>query len=574
MFRNEGAREAIRRLRLVVKQAFNQVPYSSTPVDLFKGMRVASLSTYLTLPFVVQNSACSACLLPLLYQTPTLLSSKPKTASSFPALNRHVSHHNRHSRNLPTATQRQAGAETARRGDPIAFVESNGQRSSDAPLDTEPRKKKSPSRPFSSIEPQREEKLPFLQKNKQQRQPVRPSTMTAAEQTVFGRLIKEVSGPKTPEEDGEDEPISGYDPAIDLDGIFEDAITRLRLEKESLARSAAKNLSNPNPLRRRAVDVESSESTSTALFKRPLGPALELGDKALTGNERERLEKECDVHRTLVLRQLDWANSDEEIWQVLQEQVFSLVIRLNDDVEETESPNETGAKENRKAWKGRRAKAEEKRAKAEEKKRAKAEEKQARAAGKTIADVSADGKNVADVSAEQREPYVKENPSANLGTTKAIPIDDLVKILHQNYAEYCLHTLRLFRRKHPSSSYALRVLATMKDLGPISYVLGVSTDLYNEVLFLQWTQYSDLHGMADTMAEMFNQGIEGNDVTVALFKGIVRQRRRGGQLWEGPVIKEWWNMRGNVEGWRRVKDGYGKIIEKHAERAAALGEEV
>ena len=515
-------------------------------------MRGASLSSCLNSLFVPQNRAWSACLIPLLYQTPTLLS-KSKTARSFPAANRHVNYHHRHSRNLSTTAQSQAGAETAQRSDPIAFVHLNGYKGSDTPSDTKPRKKKSPSSPSSSIKPQKGEMLLSPQKSKQQKQLVRPSTMTAAEKTAFDRLIKEVSGPTTPEEDGEDildqeEPISGYDPNIDLDGIFEDAIRFLRLSKEQAAESAARNLSSP-VWRQRALDIDvpdERQALTAKLFESPYTGAT-FGNKALTGDERERLETACDEHRTLVLGQLDWADSDEKIWQVLQEQVFSLVTRLNDDVKETQ-PAER-ANKNRKKRKARRAAAEEKPAGAAE-------------------------KDIADVSAEQREPHEEKNPSANLGTTKAIDINELLLILHRNYAEYCLHALRLFRRKYPTSLYALHVLTTIKDLGPISYVLGVSTDIYNEFLFLQWTQYSDLHGMADTMAEMLNQGIEGNDVTIALIKGIAMQRRRAKRSFAGPVMKEWWYMRGNVEGWRRVEDGYQKIIGKLVEKAFALGEEV
>ena len=504
-------------------------------------MRGTSLSTCLTLPFVAHNCPWSACLLPLLYQTPTLLS-KPKTVRSFPAANRHVNYYDRHTRNLSTTTQSQASAETAQHSDPITFVDLNGYRSSDAPSDTEPRKKKSLSRPSSSIKPRKRKSYYLSQREKPPKQPkqlVRPSTVTAAEQIAFDTLIKEVSGPTIPEEDGEDildqeEPISGYDPNIDLDDIFEDAIILLRLSKKQAAESAARHLSNP-VWRQRAIDIDvpdERQALSAKLFKRPLETPTDatLENKTLTGDERERLENACDEHRTLVLGRLDWANSDEKIWQVLQVQVFSLVTRLKDDIKKAGLAKETDKEKYRKAREARKAAAEAERA--------------------------------------------KENPKENLSTTKAIPINELLLILHRNYAEYCLHTLRLFRRKYPTSLYALQVLAAIKDLGPISYVLGVSTDIYNEFLFLQWTQYSDLHGMADTMAEMLNQGIEGNDVTVALIKGIAMQRRRAKRSFAGPVMKEWWYMRGNVEGWRRVESGYHKIVGKLAERAAALGEEV
>ena len=529
-------------------------------------MRGASLTTCLTFKFVPQNSACSAsaCLLPLLYQTPTLLS-KPKTARSFPAANRYVNYHDRHTRTLSTTTQRQAGAETDRLSDPIAFVDSNGYGSSDAPSDNRSRKNKSSSSLSSLIKPQKEGQLLTLQKNEQQNQIVRPSTMTAAEQTAFDTLIKEVSGPTFPEEDDDDildqeEPFSAYDPNIDLDKLFEEAIKRLREMDERAAEAAARNRLNPVS-RQRAIDyiLHERQALTAKLFKRPL-ESFKRPLETLNKVKFKRpfgepvsvtliLETASDKHRSMVLSQLDQATSDEKIWQILQDEVFSLVTRLNEDVKKTELADETGGKKKRKTRKARKATVEEKRA-------------------------GAAGKDTADVGAEQHKPHKEENLSANLSTTKAIPINELLVILHRNYAEYCLHTLRLFRRKYPTSLYAMHVLATIKDLGPISYVLGVSTDIYNEFIFLQWTQYSDLHGMADTMAEMLNQGIEGNDVTITLIKGIARQRRNAKGSFAGPVMKEWWHMRGNVEGWRRLQDCYQQIIEKLAERSAALSEEV
>jgi len=161
---------------------------------------------------------------------------------------------------------------------------------------------------------------------------------------------------------------------------------------------------------------------------------------------------------------------------------------------------------------------------------------------------------------------LKDVPSTT-PTSVALPTNTLISILQSNYADYLLSALRLLRRHHPTSFYALYLLPHMKRLGPISYVLGASTGLYNEILFLKWTQFSDLHGMADLMQEMFNQGIETNEVTMVFIRRLNSRRRYGRMGRFGLVLQKWWNMRGNVEGWKRVWGMYEQIKREQRERA-------
>lgn len=477
-----------------------------------------SLKTYLTSSFVVQIRAQSSSLLPFLYQTPTLLS-QSQTARPLYAVN----HHDRRRRTFCSTSQGQASADKVRRpdSDPITFVDPYHRQIPDT---------------LSHIEPQRQNKHS------------QPSTVTASEQAVFNRLLKEVLEPTTPEPDDEDildedEPKGGYDPNVDLNSIFEDAIGQLRRQKEVAAKVAARNLLFATMPRQRAIDTSISDGEQTLngrTFKRPLKLAngTTLGSETETEEERARLEVACDDHRTLVMGMLDNANSDVEVWQVLEKEVFSLITALDEHIKLVE----------------------------------RAENDKALHAAK-VRKAGAEGKDIADVKLEKRDLTKREISSMKLSYTKAIPIDNLLSILHRNYAEYCLYALRLFRRNHPTSFYAPHVLSTIKQRGPISYVLGVSTEIYNEILFLKWTQYSDLHGMADTIEEMLNQGIESNEVTIALIKGIAKQRRMGKRRGLGPVVKAWWFMRGTKEGWRKVLNLYGRIVSERAEREALLVDE-
>lgn len=494
-------------------------------------MRKASLSSCLTFLFAAHNCARSASLPPLLYRTRTLLS-EAKIARPFPAAKSHVNSHDRRRRNFCTTPQVHVSADKARRNDPIAFVDTPYDQNPDADSLLEPRRWESPSRLSTSRVKLQNEQLS------------RPSTVTASEQAAFDRLIKDFSEPTSDEPDGEDildegELDSAYDPNVDLDSIFEDAIKQLRLQAEQ----AATNLISGRVSQDRAIDIrlpDGKEVLGARLFRRPL--LLANGkpwvNEPQTDDERTRLEVACANHSTKVTDMLFNAKSDKEIWQVLETEVFSLVVRLNEHIRLLERAD------NIRARKARRAKA--------------------------------DGKGIADIELEEGKegnPDQEKIPTTNSFMPKEIPVNELLLILQRNYTVYCLVALRLFRKRHPTSLYAQHILSTIRQRGPISYVLGVSVDIYNEALFLQWTQFSDLHGLADLIEEMLNQGIEGNEVTIALIKGIAVQRRRIRHKARYLLAWKWWHMRGTVEGWRRVLNLFERITTQLAKREAMRADE-
>ena len=487
-------------------------------------MRKVSLGSYLISPFAVQTRAYSSPLLPFLYQTRTLLSEPKITRRLLHAAKNRVNNHDKRMRTFCSTSPGQVDADQARRpkADPIAFVD--------------PDHGQIPDNLSSHTEPQA------------QNQPSRPSTVTASEQAVFDRLFEEVSPPTTLEPDEEDivdqdESISGDDLGANLDSIFDDAIRRLQRQEEEAAKIASRRLLFANVPRLRAIDTlipDGERQLSANSFIRPLKLAdgTMLGDEIETEEERARLEVACKDHRALVNGMLDSADSDVQIWQVLEQEVFSLITHLDEHIKLVE----------------------------------KAKKEKALHAVK-VRKAEAEGKDIAEVKLEKGDLAKREDSSLNLTHSKAIPLNNLLSILHRNYGECCLNALRLLRRNYPTSSYALNVLSTIKQRGSISYVLGASTDIYNETLFLLWTQYSDLHGMADMIEEMRNQGIEGNEVTRALIKGVAKQRRFGRLQLRGPVVKRYWHLRGTIEGWRRVRDLFEKITQELAEREAMLADE-
>jgi len=365
--------------------------------------------------------------------------------------------------------------------------------------------------------------------------------MTPSEKAVFDRIFKDIdqsSANKFEEEVALDEQDVESDPYEDLNSIFDRAIQELRAREEQKAKSAARIQQRPPPTYERAIDqllVFKDTGLSPRTFLRP----LKLANGVVVGGEVDMqenevfLKKACDDHRALVASLLEHATTDVEIWSLLENEVFSLVKQLDDQIKVDEKARKAVEREEKKS----------------------AKQKSKEEAKTTKQD---------DVTGDQGA--LKDIPSTT-PTSVALPTNTLISILQSNYADYLLSSLRLLRRHHPTSFYALYLLPHMKRLGPISYVLGASTGFYNEILFLKWTQFSDLHGMADLMQEMVNQGIETNEVTMVFIRRLNSKRKYGRMGRFGPVLQKWWDMRGNVEGWKRVWGMYEQIKREDKERA-------
>lgn len=129
-----------------------------------------------------------------------------------------------------------------------------------------------------------------------------------------------------------------------------------------------------------------------------------------------------------------------------------------------------------------------------------------------------------------------------------------LSILQTNYAAHLLLALRRLRLNHPISPYILSLLPTLKRLGPISYVLGASLPLYNELLYIRWVHHRDLHGCADLVAEMLEQGLGTDGLTHAVFQDASKERKRVRKLRKKGlkgVLSAWWGLQGVVSGWGR-----------------------
>lgn len=474
-----------------------------------------SIKRSLPLQSVAQQLRTSS-LCPFLYSTRTLsFLSRPRKVSRAPG------DHLIRYRNINSIPRHQAGAY-------------NTPRSNGNPFEDDVFANPRPDRLSDSDVPFEDGESRFAEAKK--------STMTPSEKAAFDRIFKDIdqsTAATNTEEVAFDEQDAESDPYEDLNSIFDKAIQDLRQREELMADKLARDEQRQPQRYRRAMDellvVKDTAGLSSRAFLRPLRLVYgnELGGEGDMQESEENLRKACEDHKGLVSGLLERATTDVQIWNVLEEEVFSLIKHLDVQIKFDQKARKATERQEKRLAKG------------------KGKEKSANAGENGHIDDKGPMKDTA----------------LNAPPPAALPTNTLISILQSNYADYLVFALRLFRRHHPSSFYALYLLPHVKRLGPISYVLGASTGLYNEVLFLKWTQFSDLHGMADLMQEMLNQGIETNEVTMVFLRRLRAKRGHGLTGRFGPVMFKWWDMRGNRDGWRRMWAMYLQIKEEEREQA-------
>lgn len=229
----------------------------------------------------------------------------------------------------------------------------------------------------------------------------------------------------------------------------------------------------------------------------------------------EAVETEWKGYRKKVKTLLVAAKSDIDVWQVLEAEVFSKMERLNTLMQ---------AEEQRKAEQ-----------------------------------VTRSRRSKKDTKSTLAEPM--QSSSAEDARQSVAHVLDL---LQSNYAEHCLTAIRIVRQKFPSSPYAPALLARIKSLGSVSYVLGATTALYNELLYISWAHCRDMQATANLVQELNERGPSTDFYTDAIFDDIVRARKKAYQEIKKMKVDDngqrglsaelaWWLLSGTREGYSLVK---------------------
>lgn len=196
------------------------------------------------------------------------------------------------------------------------------------------------------------------------------------------------------------------------------------------------------------------------------------------------LEAQRREERLRVLAMMEASQSDFELWDIMEKEVFPLVEKLGI-AEVPESPQ------------------------VEAPKPVKAKAKRGR---KKKADVEPVPEPEVEVNQEvQAVQEVQEPPKATLSMEIYGPI----------YPMLVLDGLRLLDNKFSRPSpLAFSLLPRVKQLGLASYVLGVSTSFYNRLMTIMWRRLGDATGVMALLEEMRHAGLYFDENTKSIVHGI------------------------------------------------------
>lgn len=136
-----------------------------------------------------------------------------------------------------------------------------------------------------------------------------------------------------------------------------------------------------------------------------------------------------------------------------------------------------------------------------------------------------------------------------------------LSILGPLYPSHLLLGLRFLSSSFSQpSQLALSILPRIKSLGVISQVLGASTALYNELLRIQWHRHDNYEAVVNLLLEMENSGLEFDEETLKIVRGIRRTRLavmegEKGDVWKVLFSQRWPPFARTFTLWeRKIKD--------------------
>jgi hypothetical protein len=464
--------------------------------------------------------------LPFLYQTATIQRCTP---TALPFTRRHVSY-----RRFDSTRRDDSTDDIPFERDSIPFeTDSLPFETDDIPFETD-------SIPF-----EHEEALPPALDDLKS---ARKTTITGTERKAFEKLYKKFStqnrthgnrGPGEEDDQVADEYYEDDDEgsAKRVDAVFEEVFKEMPLLRKSGMTHEAESLM-------RKLEAE----TRPVAFQIPAEEKKEM--------ERLKQLRRSEYERVNML--LKGAQTDIELWEVLEREVFAPIRMLDLD----------GEKERKKREKRAKKRAADHSGSGNGDTEAGSEKDKARQ--EVIRAISTPPSEILpgpQRSVGNSKPAEKQS-STKWQSAKSMPSDlkpSTPQILFQNYPHHLVAAASLMYTQFPTSQLPLSLLPTIKSLGRSSYALGTTPALYNRLIRCAWTQQQSYSLIDDLLVEMDNSAIDFDAATAETLQLIVQEfdDARAGKL--GTELKV-------VFGMQRFTAGIEKMREWRRRALVALGE--
>ncbi|OTB12465.1 hypothetical protein K445DRAFT_320899 [Daldinia sp. EC12] len=348
----------------------------------------------------------------------------------------------------------------------------------------------------------------------------RRGTITPSERRVFESIFADIKArglkPFVPEDSrpasatptamsrlqqaGEDNAADQLRPATvstpGSDGLTDDRRKALLRFPPELRAAASKAFDTIKPSKIRRPDENDIAYDEDSITANREDPDSDEGWKVPENAVDRSMELEAKraPERTRVEALITAAKTDFELWDVLEKEVFTMPARL-------------GLSKNAPKLAGLESEA-----------AAGTEEIEEATTGDVVDDIE---DTVATPDNIDTPETISEETAATSAESDASPQELDLYVLGPLYPEYLLLALRrlngAFRTPSP---LVFSVLPRIKELGLESYMLGVSTPFYNELLDIHWTRHGDLSAVLDLLEEMRHCGLSF-DAQTASFLGRV-----------------------------------------------------
>lgn len=128
--------------------------------------------------------------------------------------------------------------------------------------------------------------------------------------------------------------------------------------------------------------------------------------------------------------------------------------------------------------------------------------------------------------------------------------------------ELLLHFVKIINTPWPASVYGLHVLPTLRKIGPSAFVLGATTDLFNEHMRILYRRYTDVDGVVQILSEMDKEVYEYNSGTKDLIRSIFQHTSAAvkGQL--GPGLQAFWSTDRKTRALEKLRRWEDKVEER------------
>ncbi|KAF2876773.1 hypothetical protein BDV95DRAFT_602732 [Massariosphaeria phaeospora] len=325
----------------------------------------------------------------------------------------------------------------------------------------------------------------------------RRTTITGPERAAFETLYKAASADGHPHADTPFQPeidraADEYDeddahekPSASLDSLFDAVLSGLPPPGQRPAQHKKKR------------PVENLATLAEKILRPELEEARKRSRKDATA-EAARIRAIRQAEKTRVAQLLESAQTDRELWETLDREVFDLIRKLDLD----------GLKQNNQQQ---------------------------------------------DATTTTGTSSFSTPPTSTAHHASQGPANSDPRILFPNYPYHLTVAANLLRTNFPSSALPLNILSTIKSLGRSSYALGATTLLYRLLIRTAWVQYASYDYIDELLRDMDNGGIETDPETLKLLDDILTeyQDAMAGRL--GTNIRSVWSMDQFAEGIKKIR---------------------